>query len=96
MDLGCQPPTSILNTSLGSFDADDLNMLAYPLGGKIDPPAIPLCFTPSGSSPHIDLKLGLSDKRRLFRGREIRVLLCFSHHPFNRPTGIHSYKLVTI
>jgi len=34
----------IPGTSLDSFDADDLNMLSYPLGGKIDPTAVPALF----------------------------------------------------
>ena len=44
MSLAVNFRSLIPGTSLDLFDADDLNMLSYPLGGKIDPAAIPALF----------------------------------------------------
>src|SRR4030042_244553 len=97
MSLAINFRSLIPRTSLDLFDADDLNMLSYPLGGKIDPPAIPALFDLFLNHLFaVDLKLGFSDELRFFhQGRDIRILLSFPYHHFERPTGVHNHKLVT-
>ena len=81
----------IPGTSLDLFDADDLNMLSYPLGGKIDPPAIPALF--DFLLDHlltIDLELGLVvhiNRRR----QEFRVRFFSLYHTI--PQRFNNYKL---
>ena len=98
MSLAINFRSLIPGTSLDLFDADDLNMLSYPLGGEIDSPAIPALFDLFLNHLFtIDLKLRFSDELRFFhQGGDIRILLSFWCHHFDRPTGFYNHKLVTI
>jgi hypothetical protein len=74
----------IPGTSLDLFDADDLNTLSYPLGGKIDPPAIPALFDLFLNHLFaVDFKLCFSGERRFFhREGDVRTAL-FSFVSYN-------------
>src|SRR4030042_5816438 len=98
MSLAINFRSLIPGTSLDLFDADDLNMLSYPLGGKIDPPAVPALLDLFLKHLFaVDLKLGFSDELRFFyKGGSIRILFSFWCHHFDRPTGVYNYKLVTM
>ena len=68
MSLGVNFRSLIPGASGDLFDADDLNMLSYPLWGKIDSTAIPaLLDLFLDQLLAVNLKLRLSGERRFFR-----------------------------
>src|SRR4030042_3246933 len=86
MSLAINFRSLIPRTSLDLFDADDLNMLSYPLGGKIDPPAIPALFDLFLNHLFaVDFKLCFSGERRYFHGEgDVRTALFLSYHDIHR------------
>ncbi len=89
MSLAVNFRSLIPGTPLDLFDADDLNMFSNPLGGKIDPPAVPALLDLFLKHLFaVNLKLGFSDELRFFyQGGEIRILVSSWCHHFDRPTG---------
>ena len=82
MSLAVSFRSLIPGAPAGLFDADDLNMLSYPLGGKIDTTAVPaLLDLFLDHLLAVDFKFRLSRVRRLLRRKgDVRSGFFLSYH----------------
>ena len=84
MSLAVNFRSLIPGTSLDLFDADDLNMLSYPHGGEIDPPAIPALFDLFLNHLFaVDFKLCFSGEWRYFHSEGDVQTALFSFVSYN-------------